>query len=238
MQARFYPVSITLLILGLLILFSLNSCATADVESVPQSERSEAITLSDGDVLQFQFFNNPELNQTQTVRPDGKISLPLIHEIDVRGRTVPDLRQQLVEEYEAHLKYPEVNVVVQSLHSNRVYVAGEVNNPGYVDMNGRLTAIEAIMSAGGFDTQTAKMQSVILVRHTENSREGYRLDLRKAFSGKNSQSLQMEPYDILYVPQKNIARVNLWIDQYIDQAIPQAVLSTIPFVVYREYFNE
>jgi protein involved in polysaccharide export with SLBB domain len=221
-----------------MVLFSLNSCATADVESVPQSERSEAITLSEGDVLQFQFFNNPELNQTQTVRPDGKISLPLIYDVEVRGRTVPDLRESLVEMYEPHLKYPEVNVVVQSLHSNRVYVAGEVNSPGYVEMTGRLTAIEAIMSAGGYNTETAKMQSVILVRHTENSRKGYRLDLREALTGKENHTLQMEPYDILFVPQKTIARVNLWIDQYIDQAIPQAVLSTIPFVVYREYFNQ
>lgn len=238
MQFRFSSFGFTLLLSGILILFSVNSCATTEVESIPRSDRSTAITLSEGDVLQFQFFNNPELNQTQTVRPDGKISLPLIHEVEVSGKTVPGLREYLVQQYEPHLKYPEVNVVVQSLHSNRVYVAGEVNSPGYVEMTGRLTAIEAIMSAGGFNTQTAKMQSVILVRHTENSREGYRLDLREALNGKENHALQMEPYDIIYVPQKNIARVNLWIDQYIDQAIPQAVLSTIPFVVYREYFNE
>ena len=212
--------------------------STHEAADIQPTRSAGPVTLGAGDVLEIRFFNTPELNQTQTVRPDGKIALPLIHEVNVEGRTVPELRSHLENMYTPHLKYPDVTVVVRSLHSNKIYVGGEVNSPGTIELTGRLTALEAVMQAGGFNETTARKQSVVLVRHTKTERYGYKLNLRAAMKGSAREEIMLEPYDIIYVPRKNIVHVNTWIDQYIDDLIPQPVLSTIPFVVYQEMFRE
>lgn len=197
-------------------------------------EYTPKVILDAGDVLDIKFFYTPELNEIQTVRPDGKINLQLAGEIVVRGKTPSELREQLVKLYTPHLKNPEITVIARSLYSNRIYVGGEVNAPGLIAMPGRLTALEAIMQAGGFNLRTAKMKNVVIIRHKNGQRYGYKLDLKKSLSGEKIDFFILEPYDIVYVPRTKIANVNQWIDNYINSMIPQPVLSTIPYFAYRE----
>lgn len=178
------------------------------------------VTLSPGDVLDIKFFYVPELNESEAIRPDGKIALQLIGEVDAQGKTPEDLRKLLYSLYTPHLKKPDVTVIVRSFQGQRVYVGGEVNSPGMLPMPGPITALEAIMQAGGFNMRSAEAGNVVIIRHRGGLRYGASLDLRQAIKGDPSDPFYLEPLDIVFVPRTRIARVNQWIDQHINQIIP------------------
>jgi protein involved in polysaccharide export with SLBB domain len=184
-------------------------------ESVP------TVTLGPGDTIEVKFFHNPELNDAQVIRPDGKITLQLVGEIMVRGKTPAQLRDELKVRYAPELRTPEIAVIVRTLYDRRVYVGGEVKNPGLVAMPGPLTALEAVIQVGGFDLRTANLKNIIIIRHKNGNRYGAALDLTSAIKGKEFQPFYLEPRDIVYVPRTNIAKVNLWIDQYINKLVPR-----------------
>ena len=178
------------------------------------------LTLGPGDGIDVKFFHNPELNESQTVRPDGKITLQLVGEVTAQGKTPEELRAELVKLYTPELKIPEVAVIVKSLSDRRVYVGGEVNKPGIVPMPGRLTALEAIIEAGGFKMETAKVKSVVVIRQREGKFHGSLLDFRTALKGEGGQPFYLEPRDIIYVSQTAIVEVDQWVDQYIWRMLP------------------
>jgi polysaccharide export outer membrane protein len=187
-----------------------------------QSESAPKLILGPGDIIDFKFFYTPELNDTQTVRPDGKIVLQLVGEVMVQGKTPAELRDELVKLYMSELKRPEVAVIVRSLYERKVYVGGEVKAPGLIQIPGRLTALEAIMQAGGFDRRTAKLSNVVIIRHKDGKRYGCALDFRKVINGAEEvRPFLLEPGDIVYVPRTVIVQVNQWIDQYINRMIPR-----------------
>jgi len=221
-----------LVMAGVLLVVTLIGCqstplAVSAIELEP--EPAPKVTLAPGDVIDIKFFYTPELNHTQAVRPDGKITLQLIGEVEAEGKTPSELRAELLELYLPHLKKPEVAVIVRSLRNRRVYVGGEVNTPGLIDMPGRLTALEAIMEAGGFNMLTAEVRNVVIIRHKDGRRYGGALDLEEALEGKEVKPFFLEPYDIVYVPQTTIAKVNQWIDQHINKLVPQTgLVYTVP----------
>lgn len=230
----FYMILRDLLIV--LFVLALIGCGSKPAK-IAKTETLPEVILAAGDVLDIKFFYTPELNETQTVRPDGKIALQLVGEIDVHGKTPAELRYNLVELYTPHLKNislenPEITVIVRSLRSNRVYVGGEVITPGFIEMSGRLTALEAVMEAGGFNLETAKLQNVVIIRHKNGKRSGYKLNLKKSLSGKEVEPFILGPYDIVFVPRTKIANVSQWIDNYVNSMIPQAILLSIPYYVY------
>ena len=155
------------------------------------------------------------------MRPDGRISLQLIGEVDVNGKTPDQLKQELVKAYTGQLRVPELAVIVRSLMNRRIYVGGDVLRPGMIEMPRRITALEAIMMAGGFDYRRAEVSNVVIVRHKDGQRYGCALDLREALKGKEDQPFYLEPQDIVYVPRNKISQVGLWIDQYINQMVPR-----------------
>jgi polysaccharide export outer membrane protein len=192
-------------------------------ESGPQSVPTT--TLGPGDTIEVKFFHNPELNDAQTIRPDGKITLQLVGEVLAQGKTPMELRNELVKRYTPDLRIPEVTVIVRTLYDRRIYVGGEVKTPGLLTMPGPLTALEAIMQAGGFDPKTGKIKSVIVIRHENNKWHGYTLDYANALKTGEGQPFYLQPRDIVYVPRTNIAKVNQWIDQYINKIIPRTGLN-------------
>lgn len=187
-----------------------------------QSESTPKLVLGPGDIIELKFFYTPELNDTQTVQPDGKIVLQLVGEVMVQGKTPIELRDELVRLYTPELKKPEVAVIVRSLHERKVYVGGEVKTPGLIPIPGRLTALQAIMQAGGFNFGTAKLSSVVIIRHKNGKRYGCALDFKKVIKGaEEGQPFMLEPGDIVFVPETTIVKVDRWIDQYINKIIPQ-----------------
>ena len=200
-------------------------CATTPppTETFPVAQ-DPVLLLQPGDVLQVKFLYWPELNEDgQTIRPDGKIALQLVGEVMAEGREPETLRQDLLGLYKDKLLQPEISVVVRSLDSHRVYVSGEVHAPGLVPVNGRLTALEAIMQAGGPRKESAKLSTVVVVRQQGGQQYATTLDLRNALESPQSAAFELAPRDIVYVPRTAIDRVDQWVDKYINQIIPRSL---------------
>jgi protein involved in polysaccharide export with SLBB domain len=178
------------------------------------------VALVPGDVLEVKFFYTPDLNESQIVRPDGKIALQLVGEVEAGGKSPAELRDELLVLYTPHLKTPEITIVIRSFYDRRVFVGGKVMAPGIVEMLGRMTLLEAIMQVGGFDLREAEVQNVVVIRHINGQRYGQSIDLKPALTGDEVQPFYLEPKDIVYVPQTTIAKVNQWIDQHINKIIP------------------
>ena len=201
--------------------------ATFETQAAPLKNISEGedvctpvVALAPGDVLEFKFFYTPDLNEVQTIRPDGKIMLQLIGEVEVEGKSPAELREKLIKLYTPHLKTPEIAVIIQSFYERRVYVGGQVMTPGIVEMPGTMTLLEAIMQSGGFNVREAEVRNVVVIRHINGQRYGQSIDMKPALTGDEVQPFYLAPKDIVYVPQTTIAKVDQWIDQHINKIIP------------------
>jgi protein involved in polysaccharide export with SLBB domain len=161
--------------------------------------------IKTGDQLSIKFFFNPELNEENLiVRPDGRISLQLIHEVEAANLTAPQLTSLLEEQYKGQLKNPEIAVIVRSVKEPpHVYLDGEVNSPGVIPIVGSLNVLQAVALANGFRTDTAKKDEVIVMRRDQSGHTFViTLDITAALNGKDlSQNLQLLPYDFVQVPR-------------------------------------
>jgi protein involved in polysaccharide export with SLBB domain len=184
------------------------------------------ITLGPGDVIEVKYRYWPELNETQAVRPDGMISLQIVDEVQVTGLTPAQLDEHLTKLYVEHLKDPELTVIVRSQADQRVYIGGAVAQPGILPINGNMTALEAIMTAGGFDVDTAEASSVVLLQNIEGKRYASLLNLKDAFYKPESEQYFLRSNDMLFVPRTTIVRLNQWVEQNITGLIPTSFRAT------------
>jgi len=187
------------------------------------------VFLRPGDVVEVKFFYTPELDVSQSVRPDGKIALQLVGEVPVEGKTPAQLRDLLLTLYDSHLKDPKITIVLRSQYDRRVYVGGEVVRPGVIQMPGDMTAAEAIMEAGGFDMDEARLDNVIVIRQTGGHWRGFKMDMKAGLRGEGMEPFYLHPRDIVYVPRTKIAKIDQWVEQHINRLIPRLpVYFTIP----------
>lgn len=192
-------------------------------------ERSApGVTLGCGDVMEIKFAYAPQFDQIETVRPDGKIELPLLGEVAVQGKTPAELRDELMRRYASQLRHPQLAVIIKGLWGRRVFVGGEVKYPGAIPMPGEMTALEAVISAGGFLTATAELENVIVIRSVDGRLEGMALNLKKAVNGANTRPLYLKPRDIVYVPQTRIANIDQWVNQHLWDVLPKPYVSYTP----------
>lgn len=178
------------------------------------------VRLRSGDVIEIKFAYAAQFDQTETVRPDGKIELPLAGEVVVQGKTPAQLREELMKRYSVQLKHPQLAVIVRGLYERRVYVGGEVKKPGPVLMPGEMTALEAVMDAGGLNRETAEAGNIVVVRNIDGNMIGMSVDLRGALKGEKTTPFYLEPRDIVYVPRTRIANLDLWIEQHLWKLLP------------------
>ena len=157
--------------------------------------------LREGDTLRISFPGSPNLNTIQQIRTDGKINLPLVGEVQAAGLTPANLQKNLMDLYAPQLASKEVTVEIQS-SSFPVYVTGAVLRPGKVVSDRPLTALEAIMEAGGPDYTKANLKNVSVIRQEGNQTKNYLLNLKRVMDGKVSQPFYMKPSDIIFVPEK------------------------------------
>lgn len=184
----------------------ITGCQSADnqLTALDQQARSHqaAAALREGDTIRIAFPGTPTLNPNpQQIRPDGKITLPLLGEMSVVGMTPSDLEKELVNRYADKLVSKEVTVTVESA-SFAVYVTGAVLRPGKISSNHTLTALDAIMEAGGFDYAKANMKGVKIVRHEGDQIKHFTVNLRAALQGNESHPFYLEPGDIVYVSER------------------------------------
>ncbi len=177
--------------------------------------------IRSGDELEIKFFYNPNLNAQQKVRPDGRISLQLVHDVTAAGLTTKELEKVLTKKYSKFLKDPEITVIVTSFDSQKIYVDGEVKNPGMIVMGGYMDLLQAIASAGGLNEGALRNQILIIRRNGMRQPFIIVADVEKILTGQDpAQNVVLEPYDIIYVPKSRIAQVNAWVDLYLRKNIP------------------
>jgi protein involved in polysaccharide export with SLBB domain len=174
---------------------------------VPPDYRIQA-----GDEMEIKFFFNPELNETVFVRPDGKISLQLVDDVQAAGLTPSELDEILSRVYAKELRKPEVTVIVRSFTGQRVYVGGEVGNPGAVELTAGMTALQAVINAGGF-RDTAKLEEVLVIR---NGWADAPIPIRANLTQPIANDVMLQAHDIVYVPRTWIADANVFVKQYIE----------------------
>jgi len=187
----------------------------------PPHATAQSYMIEPGDDLDIRFFYNPELNEELAVRPDGNISLPLAGEVRAAGRTPTQLEAALKDKYARELRQADITVIVKGFAGQRVYVDGEVGTPQMVNIAGNLSAMQAIASAGGFKPSARKTEVLVIRRSGVARPEVIPVDLEAAIEGTDTaQDIQLEPYDVVFVPRTQIADINDWIDQYIRKNIP------------------
>ena len=189
---------------------------------------ADGCILEAGDEVDVKFYYAPELNElAQPVRPDGKISLQLIGEVQVAGQTPGSLEKTLKDKYHGRIDKDEISVIARKFSHRVVYVGGAVARPQAVPMAGQLTVLAAIMSAGGEDLQTAAMGEVIVLRMEGAKYKGYALDLTQTLSGQDPQPFFLSPGDTIYVSRSRISDVDRWIDQHINQLWPKVGITSL-----------
>lgn len=180
---------------------------SASSQSAPPSGASapaaseEVLTLKEGDVLKISFPSVPNMDSQQQIRPDGRVSLPLIGEIVVAGKSTDALAKELVELYSTKIVSKEVMVTLVS-SSFSVYVTGAVLRPGKIIVDRRISAFDAIMESGGFDKAKADLAAVVVVRQENGQSRKYSLDLQKILEGGQVPPFYLKPFDTVYVPEK------------------------------------
>jgi protein involved in polysaccharide export with SLBB domain len=179
--------------------------------------------LEVGDVIDLKLFHHPELNElTMTVRPDGRISAQLVGDVEAAGRSPATLAGELTQLYRAQgLRDPAIAVILRKGAGLRVFVGGEVNTPGMIQHEGRLSLSRAIMQAGGVKTRAAH-DTVIILRDPGRGPNveplAAKLDLREILDGRDDVLLQ--PYDVVIVPTSTISKLNDMVEQYVVKLIP------------------
>lgn len=191
----------------------------AEAPVLPPSTRPA--TLRAGDKIELKFFYAPEFNDTQTIRPDGQITAQLIGDVQAAGRTPAELAEALKTAYGDQLKYPNVTVIVRETYQNKIYVAGEVQKPGLLDLPGQMSVMQAVLASGGFNTTFAAAKQVLIIRAVDGKARGYSINLEDALLGGEHTDFMLQPQDIVYVPRTPITNVDNWVDQYISKIIPQ-----------------
>jgi len=180
---------------------ALCGCETGGVSSLPnQPMANTPVRLSPGDVIRLSFPGSPELNQSQKIRSDGKVSLPLVGEVAASGKTVPDFQRELVGLYKTQLRNSEVLVTLESGTAN-VVVSGYVSKPGKFSFDRPTTVFQAIMEAGGVN-EYGNLGKVHLVRTVGGEQHTQVLDLKSAMSGKTTKVYYVKDGDVIYVAQR------------------------------------
>jgi polysaccharide biosynthesis/export protein len=188
----------------LLAVFTFAGCQTSKLnESSKQivPSHSEIITLREGDDLKISFPGSANLDTTQQIRRDGKISLPLVGEVQAAGETPNELQDNLIKLYAPQISSKEVIVTVES-SAFPVYVTGCVIRPGKISSDKPMTALEAVMEAGGFDYEKANLRSVRVIRSENGVSKSYTLNLKLALNGNEDKPFYLKPSDIVYVPER------------------------------------
>ena len=166
----------------------------------PVSVNPDEYIVGEADVLHVNVWKEPELSEQVVVRPDGKISLPLVSELKVAGMTPSQIQQLLTERLKAFIVAPQVTVTVSDIRSKMVYVTGEVSRAGEYPMLAPMTVLQLIAKAGGFSAY-ANRKNCFVLRYVDGKPVRYPFDYNDVIKGKNpAQDIELRPGDTVVVP--------------------------------------
>jgi polysaccharide biosynthesis/export protein len=152
------------------------------------------------DVLDINVWKEPELTRVVPVRPDGKISLPLLNDVQAAGMTPTQLAEQITTSLKKFVTGPQVTVIVSQINSQRVYILGEVTRAGAYPLLPGMTVLQALSSSGGF-TQFANVKKIYVMRQQEGKTQKYPFNYKEVINGKGSdQNIVLRAGDTIVVP--------------------------------------
>ena len=193
----------------------------SNIDYADWSEQEPDYRFYPGDEIEMTVPSAPELNKSATVQPDGRITVPLVSPVMAADRTIGELQASLSQAYAGTLLRPQVQISVKATAPLKVFVGGEVGNPGVYDMAGDGDALRAIIQAGGFKT-SAKRNQVVIIRRGPDGRAMMRTaDLLKGLTSPGGADLvPLRRFDIVYVPRSGAAETGLFMQQYFRDLLP------------------
>jgi polysaccharide biosynthesis/export protein len=164
----------------------------------PSGDPPEGFVIGPEDVLSIVFWRDKEMSTRVTVRPDGRISLPLLDEVQAAGLTPEDLRARLIEESKRFFGNPTVTVVVEHINSRKVFITGQVVKPGPYVITVPTTVLQLISMAGGLK-DFADSKNIMIVRRESGRTSSYAFDYRN-IRRNLAQNIELRPGDTVVVP--------------------------------------
>lgn len=187
-----------------------SSQATQTASAKPAANRPEGVNppvkvgkdyvIGADDVLDVSVWKEQELTRTLQVRPDGKISMPLLGDVEAAGLTPSQLAQTVSDKLKRYLTAPQVTIILTQINSQRVYVTGEVTRPGAYPVLPGMTILQAITSAGGL-TQFANAKKIFLMRDENHIQTKYPFTYKEVLDGRKAEeNLPVKAGDTIVVP--------------------------------------
>lgn len=181
------------------------SCAQMEsslsAPSQAQSVNAQEYLIGPEDVVEVMVWKNADLSRTTSVRPDGKISLPLVGDVQAAGLTVEQLRVSIAEKLQSYYKEPpQISVILQQINSYAIYVLGEVRSPGKYVVKTDTTFLQAVTLAGGF-TEFASKNRIVVRRRAGESLQESSLGIKytDVIAGRQ-RNILLRPGDTIVIP--------------------------------------
>ncbi len=197
----------------------------ADIESDNAAFEKAGYLIQPGDQIELHHLVDTDYSAVVTVNPDGKISVPGIPDpVQAADQTVGQLGAELGTLYVSKglIKEPSFSLNIRTFASQQVYIGGEVQRPGYLEVpGGRRTLLQVVAAAGGW-LPTARTDEVIVVRTgVDHKQMIFPVNINKILSGADlDQNVVIRPRDVVLVPRSDVSSLDTWIDQHIRQVIP------------------
>jgi polysaccharide export outer membrane protein len=179
-----------------------DKAATANASSGPSKAATADpnYVIGGQDVLDISVWKEAELTRTVPVRPDGKISLPLLNDVQAAGLTPTQLAAQITESLKKFVTNPQVTVIITQINSQRIYILGEVTRAGAYPLLPNMTVLQGLSSAGGF-TQFANLKKIYMFRMENGKQVRYPFNYKDVISGKASdENVALKAGDTIVVP--------------------------------------
>jgi len=165
------------------------------------TQTAEEYRIGPEDVLQITVWRNDNLSREVVVRPDGRISMPLLNDVQAAGLTALELRNEIARRLKEYVTAPDVTVTVKEIKSLRVNITGEVQKPGVLDLKRRVTVLEAVTMAGGLTPFAAANDIVIIRRQADGRTLRIGVRYKDLLRGDDRQNILLQRDDTIYVPQ-------------------------------------
>lgn len=207
MMYRFTMRTFKMLAVVLMMVTCTAALAQSDAQQPAQSDaqakpsQTQAYVIGAGDLLAINVWKETELTRTVLVRPDGRISLPLVGELQAGGRTAAQLQAEITDKLSSYISHPQVNVIVQEIKSRSFNVVGKVVKPGEFVLIRPTTVLDGVAQAGGFLEFAKTTKIYVLRRLSDGTTSMLPFNYKKVIKGQGlEQNVLLQPGDTIVVP--------------------------------------
>ena len=173
----------------------------AEAATAPAKPHDDTFIIGVDDVLAVNVWKETEVSRSVPVRSDGKISLPLVGEVQAAGETPHQLELAIAKRLQSYISEPEVTVIVQQINSQKFNILGQVTKPGFYSLANSPTVLDALAMAGGFRDFAKKKSIYVLRQNPDGTTTRLPFNYKDVIQGKNAaQNVKLQPHDTVYVP--------------------------------------